>query len=201
MGRQQPVAYQVIILLIFVSYSEEVQYEFVSDNEDVMSDCQDKPKGALGFDSLFDMSELTLNMSDDGVQIQGNVTSIWDVKPTDRIQGSFSVLYFDRGSWQPTILNIVTKEFCDVMYDERQFWYKFWTKHVINSKDVKDKCLNVPGTKLVMETFLTTAVFGFDVPLKEGRHKFKMDFRAFDENNVQRENSICFEMTGEFYKI
>ncbi|XP_034662764.1 uncharacterized protein LOC117897820 [Drosophila subobscura] len=190
-----------MILLLIVNSSLQVKYEFVLDNEHVLSECQDKPPGALSYDSLFDFSEMALTMSDDGVTLTGNATTVWDVKPTDRIQGTANILYFDRGTWQPTVLNIIAKNFCATMYDERQFWYKFWTRHIINADEVKENCLKVAGTKLIMEPFLIKFEFGFDAPLRQGRHKIVMGFRAFDEHNVERKYNICFEITGEFYKM
>ncbi|XP_034138062.1 uncharacterized protein LOC117589901 [Drosophila guanche] len=190
-----------MILLLIVNSSLQVKYEFVLDNEQVLTECQDKPPGALDYDSLFDFSELTFTMGGDGVTLTGNATTVWDIKPTDRIQGTANILYFDRGTWQSTILNMIAQNFCATMYDERQFWYKIWARHIINADEVKDNCLKVPGTKLIMEPFVIKAEFGFDAPLRQGRHKIVFGFRAFDEHNVERKDNICFEITGEFYKI
>jgi len=43
----------------------------------------------------------------------------------------------------PTVLSINVNDFCKVMYDKNQYWFKYWTQYIIN--DVKDKCVNVPG--------------------------------------------------------
>jgi len=46
----------------------------------------------------------------------------------------------------PTVLSINVNDFCKVMYDKNQYWFKYWTQYIIN--DVKDKCVNSPGVGL-----------------------------------------------------
>lgn len=40
---------------------------------------------------------------------------------------------------------IVDKDVCKSMYDEDQFWYKYWTKFITNKDEVQSKCLNTLG--------------------------------------------------------
>lgn len=56
-----------------------------------------------------------------------------------------SLRYFDRGTWQPTTLNMLIKDFCKVMYDQKQIWYDFYSGHVVNRADVEANCVTVKG--------------------------------------------------------
>jgi len=58
-------------------------------------------------------------------------------------------MHFDRGNWEPTIFSIAANDFCSVMYDEDQYWYKYWTKHVTNVDSVKGNCLHTMGVSFI----------------------------------------------------
>lgn len=57
---------------------------------------------------------------------------------------------YERGSWEPTIFAINEKNFCNVMYNKDQYWYKYWTIHVTNLKEVESKCINHKGVSCAM---------------------------------------------------
>lgn len=61
------------------------------------------------------------------------------------LQLTGNLLFFDRGAWQPTTLNMMVRDFCAVMYDKKQLWYTDWSSHVMNREEIKDNCIKVPG--------------------------------------------------------
>lgn len=61
------------------------------------------------------------------------------------LQLTGNLLFFDRGAWQPTTLNMMVRDFCAVMYDKKQLWYTDWSSHVVNRDEIKDNCIKVPG--------------------------------------------------------
>ncbi|KPU80404.1 uncharacterized protein Dana_GF19882 [Drosophila ananassae] len=140
-------------------------------------------------------------MTEEGISVDGNVTFWWDIDPKDRLEASCSVSYFDRGNWQPTVLNIKYKDFCVAMFDPKQFWYKLWTKNIVNAEYVTKMC-PLSGTVLILEPYTLKMQFGIDVPLKPGRYKiiiflsavdindwcqteYKSFYRVFDDSGVQ----------------
>ncbi|XP_022227946.1 uncharacterized protein LOC111077830 [Drosophila obscura] len=201
MDRQCPVwIWLILILLDLVHFSIEFNYEFVMRDEDVLSECLDKPQGALNANGLFGFSETSFVMSDDGINLSGNISTVWDVNPKDRVQLNLNVLYFDRGIWQSTIFNMEVKDFCAVMYNEKQFWYKHWSKYISNAELVKDKCVTNAGTKFLMEPYLLRITLGSDVYLRPGQYRIILHALAFDKKNVMRTNQICLEIRGEFIR-
>lgn len=55
------------------------------------------------------------------------------------------MMHFNRGTWEPTVFSVATPDFCSVMFDEDQYWYKYWTKHILNREEAEKNCLRVPG--------------------------------------------------------
>lgn len=53
----------------------------------IFSECSEKPPGALDVNGLFNLDELHISYSDnsDIIHLSGNVTSVWDIQPDDRI--------------------------------------------------------------------------------------------------------------------
>ncbi|KAH8292020.1 hypothetical protein KR054_003527 [Drosophila jambulina] len=201
MFRRSRLLNQILILLHFVSLSLEIQYEFELEDDQVYTKCLDNPNGLKGIEGMLDLSDLTLELGAEGIVVSGNVTTVWDVEPTDRIEARISTLHWDRGFWQPTILNIYIFDFCKVMYDKNQLWYSMMTEHVINKDEVQDKCVKHKGTTLVYEQYLLKLYFGMGLVLPPGRHRIIINTVAIDLNNVTRPNGICFEIVGQFYKI
>nr|XP_016999478.2 uncharacterized protein LOC108058995 [Drosophila takahashii] len=140
-------------------------------------------------------------MSETGVTFSGNITVMWDIQPTDRVEVTVNVLYYDRGSWQATTLNMIVKDFCKVMFDKNQLWYESFTKHITNSADVKETCFRVKGSQIIFETYTVDFVFSCGFPLKNGRYAIIFMYKAYDENEVKRPIEGCYEIKGEFIKI
>ncbi|XP_039482915.1 uncharacterized protein LOC120446152 [Drosophila santomea] len=198
---QQPFGiWQLLILMAFIENSMEINYEFTMEDERITSDCQDEAVGTLNIDGLFDWSNATFVMAEEGVTLSGSKTVVWDIQPSDRVELLGSLYYFDRGTWQPTTLNMVIKDFCSVMFDKNQVWYDAYSKHIANSADVKDTCYRVKGSVIQFETYTINLEFGSGVPFQKGRYAIRLKFRAFDKNGKIRPNEICFEIKGNFLK-
>ncbi|XP_016926802.3 uncharacterized protein [Drosophila suzukii] len=193
---------EVILLLVFsiTSLAEAVKYELSVLDEDIFSSCHDPDPSTLDINGLMDFSDLTTSMDADGITVKGNTTLVWDIQQKDRVQMNLNLSYLDRGTWTSTVFSLSSRDFCKVMYDKNQLWYKYWTEHVSN--DIVDKCLNVSGTKMVYKTFvlsLTANVVGG--ALREGRYKTRIIFRAYDSSGTERPTRICFEVQGELFKL
>ncbi|KAH8421041.1 hypothetical protein KR222_005249, partial [Zaprionus bogoriensis] len=200
-SRKMKFLLQMKVLTIFVQVLSAAKYLFSPYNEDVFTPCPDQPDNVYSIDRIFDLSALTMKMDMDNTHhITGNVTTTWNISKTDRIEAYFAILKLDRGSWVSTFLAISISDFCKVAYDKNQYWYMFWTKHIINSQDVRDNCLNVPGTILVHEPFVVD--MRFDIPGSfSGRHKILGKLKAFGPRNVPRDPSACLEIIGDFESI
>ncbi|KAH8276953.1 hypothetical protein KR026_002693 [Drosophila bipectinata] len=195
----QAIVFNIVFILKFVNNSVQTVYEMALEDERVYSECQEKLPEYLNIDKLFDLSKWTTTMSEEGVSVGGNMTFWWDIDPKDRIEASCSVSYFDRGSWQSTVLNIKYKDFCVSMFDPKQFWYKFWTKYVVNAEYVKKVC-PLPGTTLILDPYLLNLQFGIDAPLKQGRYKIIILISAVGTDGKARDKKICTEIRGSILK-
>ncbi|XP_017024354.1 uncharacterized protein [Drosophila kikkawai] len=164
------------------------------------NECKDLP-GALPMEGLFDMTNLNLSLVEDGIQFSGNMTSVWHgLDPSDRIQMTGSVQYFDRGTWVPTILNMLVYDLCKILYDDKQLWYKSWSSHIVNRREIEKECL-MPGTVFILETYTANFRFGSGIYLKPGRYSIRVQNTAYDKFDIKRPNEICYEIRGEFFKV
>nr|XP_016927515.1 uncharacterized protein LOC108008235 [Drosophila suzukii] len=189
-----------LILLQHIQKSLAMTYEFIMEDERIFSDCKDKPPGTLDVNDLFDFTNTTFQMSESGVTLSGCKTVIWDIQPTDRVELAVSVLYFDRGTWQPTTLNMLIKDFCKVMFDEKQVWYDSYSKHIQNAAEVNNTCYRVKGSPIIFEEYTIQPVFSSGMIIKSGRYAMRFMHSAYDNNGLVRPNKICYEIKGEFKK-
>ncbi|XP_030564464.1 uncharacterized protein LOC115765180 isoform X2 [Drosophila novamexicana] len=136
--------YQVLILILFERQSSALKYKFIPENEDLVTDCPNKPSNVHNFNGLFDTSDSTFKTDFVSVRFAGNLTCVWNIQSGDRIQGTFEIKRFDRGSWQPTVFNMFVRDFCSSLFQKEQYWYKYWSKYIINREQVNDKCI-LPG--------------------------------------------------------
>ncbi|XP_032305620.1 uncharacterized protein LOC6502622 [Drosophila ananassae] len=190
---------KILFILTFFDNSEQTIYDLTIEDEDVFSDCYEKRPEYLGIDKLFDFSKLSYTMTEEGISVDGNVTFWWDIDPKDRLEASCSVSYFDRGNWQPTILNIKYKDFCATVFDPKQYAYNAWTKYVINAEYIKKVC-PLPGMTFVMEPYTLKMQFGLDVSFKPGRYKIIIIVSAIDVDGNVRDKKICTELRGTIIK-
>ncbi|KAH8326359.1 hypothetical protein KR067_005602 [Drosophila pandora] len=188
---------KILFILTILDYSEQTIYDLTIEDDNVFSDCLEKRPEYLGIDKLFDFSKLSYTMTEEGILVDGNITFWWDIDPKDRVETLCSISYFDRGNWQPTILNIKYKDFCATMFDPKQFMYNAWTKYVLNAEYIKKVC-PLPGTVLILEPYTLKMQFGIDVPLKPGRYKIIMILSAVDINGKARRKNICTEIKLSF---
>ncbi|XP_043065047.1 uncharacterized protein LOC108102066 isoform X2 [Drosophila ficusphila] len=182
-----------------VAHAKGSRYELSVADENIFSKCPDNPPGTFDVDRMMDLTEFQTTMDENGVTISGNSTLAWEIEQEDRVQLAIKLLYFDRGTWTPTVLSMLARDFCKIMYDPNQIWYQMWTQYIKN--DVKDKCVNVPGTKFIMQTYtlnMSTSIAGH---LREGRYKANLLYQAFDSFGKERPTRICFEVMGDLFKV
>ncbi|XP_030381246.1 uncharacterized protein LOC115629070 [Scaptodrosophila lebanonensis] len=190
-------------LLLLIALGEQVRavkYDYLLEYEEIFVDCREPPENSLNIHGLFDISNVSLNFNGDFVHVTGNFTSIWDVEPTDRIALSVQTFQYKRGNWEPTFFSYNIGDFCSRMYGPDEHWYDFWTKHIIN--DVKSKCINTPGTLLILEEYDVNVSFDIRVagPSLAGLYAIVAKFEAIDKYNRKRPTTICFEVRGEVVK-
>ncbi|XP_016967691.1 uncharacterized protein LOC108036211 [Drosophila biarmipes] len=192
--------WQVLIIVGHIPNSMEFKYEFIMEDERIFSDCNDKPPGVLDITDLFDFTNTTFRMTESGVTLSGCKTVIWGIEPSDRVEIALSGLYFDRGTWQPTTLNVLIRDFCTVMFDPKQAWYDSYSKHIKNAAEVNHTCFRVKGSQIIFETYTIQPVFASGMTIKSGRYAMRFMHSAYDENEVVRQNKICYEIKGEIQK-
>lgn len=155
-----------LVIIVGVTGCWATDYELVLEDPDIFSPCTEGPPGSIGVAEALNLDQLEIIYDDDALQVTGNVTVNWDVSPKDRIkvnqlehsksilnyfliakslQGKMDVFYFNRGHWEPTVFSMVCQDFCSMMYDRNQYWYKMWTRFIINRPDVEKNCINTPG--------------------------------------------------------
>lgn len=86
MFRRSHLLWQNLILLQAVYLSVEIQYELEFEDDQLFTKCLDNPDGFQDITRLFDFSNFTLELSEEGIVVRGNLTTIWDVDTTDRIE-------------------------------------------------------------------------------------------------------------------
>lgn len=62
-------------------------YQMLLSDTNIFSECEDSPYSALDINGLFNLDELQLGFKDNSeiISISGNVTTVWDIQPVDRI--------------------------------------------------------------------------------------------------------------------
>ncbi|XP_073811587.1 uncharacterized protein [Musca autumnalis] len=186
----------VLSLIYIISLNHATLYKFFFENENLADKCFDIV-GNNGVHDMLDVSELNLEYSDGNVFCSGNVTIVWDVQPEDRIEVRCEVFKYQRGSWQPTVYNLLSKDFCLDQYNKYLYWYQLWSKLIPTEEQL---CINHKG--LTYHYIPFSIDFIFDVPLSaEGRHKLVVTFTAYENGIYKRPNSVCFQFVGEFVKV
>ncbi|XP_034484480.1 uncharacterized protein LOC117789559 [Drosophila innubila] len=177
-------------------------YSVLLGNDEVFDDCPDQPNGVLNIQGLFDFSELKFDLEVENVFIEGKATTVWDVQPTDIIQAQFELLHFERGSWNPTIYTLNIPDFCSIMWDKNQHWYKTWLHNVENANAIKLKCLRERGTKFVHKRFQMDFIFESHLSDMDGIYKVRATFKALNPLlRTMRPTSICVEIKVEFLRL
>ncbi|XP_073848402.1 uncharacterized protein [Musca autumnalis] len=186
-----------IWLGIFTICARATLYEFVPDNDKVFDSCSEIPDNN-GIHDIMDMSEINIELLENSIAVNGNCTVVWKgVQPTDRIQLNAEVYKFQRGDWQQTTITFIIADFCPVQFEENSVWYRVWSSHIPQDER---KCINNYGHVYHQHAFEIDSTMEFSLQM-EGRHKIVVKVQAFDELNNPRENLICVNIFGEFYKI
>ncbi|EDV43624.2 uncharacterized protein Dana_GF19949 [Drosophila ananassae] len=153
-----------------------------------------------GIDHLFDMSEFRISFNEEVITIGGNLTSIWDLDAFDRVVFTIDPYKLERGTWQPTIFNIKSNNFCNDMYGKNFYWYTYWTQYITNTNAVKHLCL-LPGTKLTFQEYKLNVIVDIPNVNLNGVYKLQYTLQAYDLIGRKRPTSLCFEVRGEYTKI
>ncbi|XP_017010499.3 uncharacterized protein [Drosophila takahashii] len=147
--------FQTLVVFVVVTNIWATDYNLVIEDPYIYTPCKDGPPGSTFIHDVFNLDNMVFDLDEDGIHVSGNGTVKWDFPPTYRISSSFSVMKFNRGFWEPTIYNMLTADFCRVMFDEKQYYSKYWWKHVRNRKEIEEKCLKV---KDVSETIFVVSL-------------------------------------------
>ncbi|EDV54508.1 uncharacterized protein LOC6548262 [Drosophila erecta] len=193
------------ILLILILGSTDIlatDYILRVEDPDIYTTCKEAPPGTIGLNEAFDVSDMTVEMDEEGIHVSGNITTTWSLPRTNRISVKMSVLHFNRGNWEPTVFNSLTPDFCNAMFNTNLFWYKYWFKNFENREEIQEKCLATQGTVLVYNSFVVVPRLNnvMGPPLK-GRYKVVFLFETFNEYDERQPISVCFEISGEAEKI
>ncbi|XP_016940276.3 uncharacterized protein CheB42c [Drosophila suzukii] len=192
----------LLLLIVIVASSRGADYELLLEDPDIFAPCTEGPPGSIGFREAFNLDNLEINQDADIIHLSEDITANWDVESNDRISARFTVMHYNRGSWEPTLFSLATPDFCAAMFDENQSWFKYWTKYISNREEVQEKCFKTRGTVLMHKPFdLQLRLTDIRGATFQGRYKIVSTFEAFDEKDVPRRTSICFEIRGEVEKI
>ncbi|EDV48236.1 uncharacterized protein LOC6553620 [Drosophila erecta] len=186
----------LLILCQIIGRSLELSHDFVPISEEILSKCEDKPE--MGYlDEFADFSHFIRKRSSSGINISGNITTKWDVSPSDIVEVDVTILKLEGNKWKPTAFKGNVNDLCKSFYDKNTIYYPYTTQHVVNRKTVKEKCINTPGTTLLLEPFVLKISFSYAVPLSVGRHKAVLVFSAIDKAGVKRPRDTCLEIVGD----
>ncbi|XP_017010971.1 uncharacterized protein [Drosophila takahashii] len=190
-----------ISLILVVAVSGMQATDYILELEELYSPCTNGPNGSIPLDEAFNVENFQYEIKPNGIHVSGNVTTVWNFVRTDRLAGRMNVLKYNRGSWEPTMFNIATYQVCNVIFDKNSYWYKWWFQYIVNQEDLKQNCITTKDTVLVHSPFVVKLglerIFG---PPMQGRYKAVIIFEVFDENNVRRPLSTCFEVRGRVEK-
>ncbi|XP_036672470.3 uncharacterized protein [Drosophila suzukii] len=170
--------------------------------EDTFVECTDGPPGSIPMHEAFQVDNLGAEVVPEGIYVSGNATTIWNFPRTDRLSARISIFHYNRGTWEPTVFNVVTRDVCSTIFDKNTYWYTSWFQNLLNADEIKEKCLITKDTVLVYNPFLLKLradnIIG---PPLHGRYKSVIIFEAFDENNVRRPTSLCCEFRAQVKRI
>ncbi|XP_016927432.4 uncharacterized protein [Drosophila suzukii] len=184
-----------LILVMAVSGTRAVDYFL--ELEELYSECTNGPVGSVPLDVAFNVDNFRSVIDADGVHVSGNVTTVWDFDRTDRLSGKINVFRYNRGTWEPTLFNLATHKVCSVIFDKKSYWYKWWFQYIANQEEIQEKCIITKDTVLVHNPFVVKlGLDNISGPPLQGRYKAVIIWELFDQNNVRRPLSTCYEVRG-----
>ncbi|KAH8263744.1 hypothetical protein KR044_013378 [Drosophila immigrans] len=187
------------VLIVLLGLSSALKYRLELENEEIFTPCPNQPSNVKDVTEFFDFSELQTKEVGNKIIVSGNVTSKWNYDPTDRLEGTATAFRFDRREWVNSLISVFFIDVCSDLYNKEKHWYKFWTKHIVNIKDVKNKCV-LNSTKFIHETFAVDMNINVPIFAPEGRHKIVYIVKPIDNNNLIRDPILCFEVIGEVFR-
>ncbi|EDW90949.2 uncharacterized protein LOC6530310 isoform X3 [Drosophila yakuba] len=192
----------LLILFVALAITWATDYNALIEDQGIYVQCSEAPAGSLGPHDGFNLDNMEMNMEPEGIYVSGNMTVKLNFSLSDRISARFSVMHYERGTWQPTMFNLHSANFCEVMFDEDQYWFKYWFKHIRNREEVREKCLKVKDTVLVYNEFLMVLQLeNVNTSNLQGRYKAVITLEAFDEHDVRRPTSFCVEIRGDLERF
>lgn len=60
-------------------------YEMILEDPDIFSPCTEPPPGSVGVKGLLNLDNLVTSQDSETIHISENVSTTWEVEPTDRI--------------------------------------------------------------------------------------------------------------------
>ncbi|XP_065718904.2 uncharacterized protein [Drosophila suzukii] len=192
----------LLILGISGAIIQAAEYRLLFEDPDIYSSCTDGPPGSIGVYDAFNMDNMVFDQDEDGIHVSGNITTKWDFPRTDRLTARFHIMHYDRGTWEPTVINYYTPDFCSIVFNENLLWFKYWFGNIVNREELQEKCITTKGTVWLFKPFMMNlSLSNIRNPNLRGRYKVVFTFEAFDENKNRRPTALCFEMKGEAEKI
>ncbi|XP_060666672.1 uncharacterized protein LOC132798731 [Drosophila nasuta] len=176
------------------------KYKLILENEEIFTPCINKLPNVVDLPELFDISEFHTKEDGDELTVSGNMTSKWNYEPTDRIDGFVTLYRYERREWVATLYSMTVKDVCSVIYDDKQYWYELWTKHIISSKNVRENCL-MSGAKFIYEPFVVDIHIDIKAVVPLGRNKFVIYLKAFDKDLNVRDPMLCLEIIGDVIRL
>ncbi|XP_016970755.1 uncharacterized protein LOC108038481 [Drosophila rhopaloa] len=191
-----------ILLILVVCLSEIHAADYMAIAEDSFLPCTDGPPGSIPVTEAFYLDDLVVELVPEGIYVSGNATTLWNFPRTDRLQAKVSIFHHNRGTWEPTVFNVLTRDLCTAIFDKNTYWHNSWFRNLLNEEEIKEKCLTTKDTVLAYNPFLLKLraenIIG---PPLHGRYMAKIIFEAFDQNNERRPTSLCFEFRGNVQRI
>ncbi|XP_067637302.1 uncharacterized protein [Eurosta solidaginis] len=175
-----------IAFYLFLATVEAIQYDFVVENEEVFTPCDDFPDNYI--DKYFDISDLSFVREDDRVKVTGDMKLTHEFQSDVPIQLDAQVYKRSRGEWVDTIYNIRRNNFCPQLYNENELWYAI--TRVVPNED--RKCPPPPGFTLKFDS-----VFGlsYDLQDRSADGDYKLTVKMGQGTDI-----MCFEIEASVYK-
>lgn len=75
----------LLLLIASVTGSWAADYELLLEDPDIFSPCTEPPPGSMNINKALKLDNLVLDQEGDIIHFSENITTDWDVQPSDRI--------------------------------------------------------------------------------------------------------------------
>ncbi|XP_036320145.1 uncharacterized protein LOC118734533 [Rhagoletis pomonella] len=171
---------------VFVAAVEAVNYDFVVENEEVFTPCEDYPENYI--DTFFDISDLTFERQGDLVKVTGDLKLTHQFNGDVPIQLDAQVYKKARGEWVDTIYNIRRSNFCPALYNENELWYTI--SNVVPAKD-----RGCPPKQGLTISFNSLFGLSYDLQDRSADGEYKLQVKLGQGKDI-----MCFEIEASVYK-